>query len=110
MCEPFSSTEELAHYIFTTYEEAFYLWKQAEGGERSRAALAYDDLLYFNGALRSNPRLLWYWDNKDGGKLDRAFASDLRDYYQENILKNCKDCEDTKDPAGPFTTERKSIQ
>ena len=86
------------------------MWKQASGGERSRAELAYDDLLYFNGALRNNPRLLWYWDNKDGGKLDRAFASDLRDYYQENVLKDCEDCAGTKDPVGPFTSERKVIQ
>jgi hypothetical protein len=100
----------LAHYIFTTYEEAFYLWKQAEGGDRARAQLAQDDLLYFNDALRSNPRLLWYWDHKDGGKMDREFARNLRDYYQENVLKDCEYCTSSKDTSGPFTSERKATK
>jgi len=89
----------LAHYIFTTYEEAFYLWQQSLGNDKRRAELAHDDLLYFNDSLCSNPRLLWYWDSKQGGSLDRAFAGELRHYYQEHVSKECPTPED---PAGPF--------
>jgi hypothetical protein len=97
----------LAHYIFTTYEEAFYLWRQAEGGDRHRAELANADLMYFNDALCSNPRLLWFWDNTHGGKLDRAFAVELREYFQANVLMGCPI---GKDAIGPFDYDRKGIQ
>ncbi len=89
----------VAHYIFTTYEESFYLWQQSVGTDQRRAELAQDDLLYFNDTLCNNPRLLWYWDSKGGGKLSREFAVDLRNYYKENVLK---DCPTSEDPAGPF--------
>jgi hypothetical protein len=89
----------VAHYIFTTYEETFILWQESLGKDKRRAELAHDDLLYYNDALCSNPRLLWYWDSKNGGKLDRAFGQDLRDYYQENVVKECSTGED---PVGPF--------
>jgi len=89
----------VAHYIFTTYEEAFYLWQQSRGTDKSRAQMALDDLVYFNGALCSNPRLLWYWDSNDGGSLDEAFGGELREYYKEHVLK---DCSTSKDPTGPF--------
>jgi hypothetical protein len=89
----------VAHYFFTTYEEAYYLWMQAtNGGDRRREELAHDDLAYFNAALCSNPRLLWYWDF-NGGKMDRTFAEDLRTYYKENVPESCQAA---KDPAGPF--------
>jgi hypothetical protein len=89
----------VAHYFFTTYEEAYYLWRQAvDGGDRQRQDLASDNLTYFNAALCSNPRLLWYWDFH-GGKLDRTFAEDLRSYYKENVPESCQA---RKDPTGPF--------
>jgi len=91
----------LAHYMFTTYEEAFYLWQQAlQGGDQRRLQLAHDDLAYFNEAICSNPRLLWYWDFK-GGKLDRAFADELRDYYKANVVKGCTTEADAAGPFGP---------
>lgn len=89
----------VAHYIFTTYEETFYLWQQSVGTDERRAELAKNDLFYFNDAICNNPRLLWYWDSKDGGKLSREFADDLKNYYKENVLK---DCPIDKDPTGPF--------
>jgi hypothetical protein len=89
----------VVHYLFTTYEETFYVWGQAkEADDKRRAQLAEDDLRYFNAALCSNPRLQWYWDFK-GGKLDREFAGELRSYYRENVLKSCTT---VKDSAGPF--------
>jgi len=89
----------VAHYFFTTYDEAYYLWKQAsEAGDGRRLELASDNLTYFNAALCSNPRLLWYWDFK-GGKLDRTFAEDLRSYYKENVPEGCQA---GKDAIGPF--------
>lgn len=92
----------VAHYLFTTYEEAFYLWQQAVlGSDRRRAEMAQDDLKYFNEAFCSNPRLLWYWD-VNGGKLDRAFAPEVQDYFGENVLKGCQT---GKDSLGPFGTE-----
>jgi len=91
----------LAHYLFTTYEEAYYLWCQAiQAGDRRKKEFAHDDLMYFNDALCNNPRLLWYWDFQ-GGKLDRAFAGELRDYYRKNVLTGCETTEDSAGPFGP---------
>lgn len=90
----------VAHDIFTTYEETFYLWKQSRGTDKRRAEIAYDDLLYFNDLLCRNPRLLWYWDSQKGGKLGREFAAELGDYYSQNVLKDCPASEDS---AGPFS-------
>ncbi len=67
-------------------------------GDGRRLELASDNLTYFNAALCSNPRLLWYWDFK-GGKLDRTFAEDLRSYYKENVPEGCQA---GKDAIGPF--------
>jgi hypothetical protein len=88
-----------AHYIFTSFEETFYLWQQSRGNDSRRAKLANDNLSFFNDMICSNPRLLWYWDSKDGGKLAREFAPDLGAYYKENVLK---DCSTSEDPTGPF--------
>lgn len=88
-----------AHYLFTTYEEAYYLWQQAAAsGDDKRAEMAQDDLNYFNAAFKNNPRLLWYWDFK-GGKLNVAFAPELQVYYKDNVLK---DSRIDPDPTGPF--------
>jgi len=93
----------LAHFIFTTYEEAFYLWQQSQGSDQRRIQLAEDDLAYFNRALCNNPRLLWYWDSKKGGRLDRAFGGELRDYYRKNVLEGCAT---DADPVGPFGSRK----
>jgi hypothetical protein len=91
----------VAHYFFTTYEEAFYLWTEATSGtDKHRAELARDDLAYFNGALCSNPRLLWYWDFR-GGKLDRLFAEDLREYFKTNVPPGCQAEQDASGPFAP---------
>jgi hypothetical protein len=89
----------LAHHIFTSYEETFYLWKQSLGHDSRRAQLAESDLMYFNDLLCENPRLLWYWNSKDGGRLAREFAPELGDYYLKNVVK---DCPTSEDPVGPF--------
>lgn len=89
----------LAHFIFTIYEETYYLWRQAASGERVRAELARDDLMFFNDFLSNNPRLLWYWDTTNGGKLGMAFAGDLQAYYKENVVKGSPA---DRDPNGPF--------
>jgi len=87
----------VAHSIFTTYEETFLLWQQSRGTDQRRAELVHGDLEYFNEWLRSNPRLLWYWDG-EGGNLYREFAR-VWDYYNQNVSK---DSPTPKDPAGPF--------
>ncbi len=89
-----------AHYIFTSYEETFYIWQQSRGNDSRRAELAQDDLLYFDNLLCSNPRLLWYWDSKAGGKLAREFAPELGDYYKQNVVKDCPTNEDSSGPFG----------
>jgi hypothetical protein len=89
----------LAHFIFTIYEETYYLWQQAAGGERRRAELARDDLMFFNDFLSNNPRLLWYWDTTNGGELGSAFARELEVYYKENVVKGSPA---DPDPNGPF--------
>jgi hypothetical protein len=92
----------VAHYLFTTFEEAFFLWQQAAAGDdRHREEMALEDLAYFKDTICNNPRLLWYWDFR-GGKLDRAFAPELNKYYRDNVLKN-KDCQEiSQDSTGPF--------
>lgn len=89
----------LASVIFTSFEETYFLWREAQGGEKSRAEQLLEDLNYFNDFLCNNPRLLWYWDVRDGGKLGREFADALKSYYNDNILKNCAG---DKDAKGPF--------
>jgi hypothetical protein len=89
----------LAHYVFTGFEETYYLWREAQGGEKRRASLLLEQMMYFNNLLCGNPRLLWYWDTKGGGKLGREFSRDLRSYYQDNVIKNCAI---DKDSEGPF--------
>jgi hypothetical protein len=95
----------IAHFVFTTYEETFYLWQESRDTDKKRAQMALDDLQYFNNALCSNPRLLWYWDNSDGGGLETAFAGDLRKYYENNVVK---DCPTNKDPNGPFGARKET--
>jgi len=89
----------LAHYIFTTYEETFYVWKEAEGKDSRRASLSRDDLTYFDELLCGNPRLLWYWDKRHGGQLAREFGDDFGLYLATTVVKNCQTGED---PTGPF--------
>jgi hypothetical protein len=91
-----------AHYIFTSYEETFYIWRQSRGNDSRRAELAQDDLLYFDNLLCNNPRLLWYWNGKTGGKQAREFAPELGDYYKQNVLKDCPTSEDSNGPFGPL--------
>ena len=88
----------VAHYIFTDYEETYFLWRQAAGGEQRRHALLEDNLDYFNTLLCGNPRLLWYWSD-NGGNLGGQFASQLQAYYRENVAR---DCPTTADSQGPF--------
>lgn len=92
----------LAHYIFTAYEETFYLWKQASEGEQGRSEFLKEDMQYFNEYLCSNPRMLWYWDAEQGGKLSQQFGGDLRTYYEANVTKGCPT---PKDPQGPLSTK-----
>jgi hypothetical protein len=89
----------VANYIFTSYEETFYIWTESQGKDALRTQLALDNLEYFNNMLCSNPRLLWYWNPQDGGKLAQEYAADLREYYKQNVLK---DCPTSEDPTGPF--------
>jgi len=89
----------VAGAIFTFFEQTYYLWREAQIGEKNRAALIQVDLNYFSDLLCNNPRLLWYWDEKDGGKLGQEFGDSVRAYYGENILK---DCAGEKDARGPF--------
>jgi hypothetical protein len=97
----------LAHYIFTSYEETFYLWKQASQGEPGRSVFLQDDLEYFNEFLCGNPRLLWFWDIKEGDKLAQSFAPDLQNYYRDNVAKECAT---PKDPQGPLLIKEKASQ
>jgi hypothetical protein len=95
----------VAHFLFTTYEEVYLLWKQAvEAKEPQREEMARQDLIYFNEAIRGNPRLLWYWDFR-GGKLAQAFGTELNDYYRENVLKNGQT---DQDATGPFGSEEET--
>src|SRR5262245_45455366 len=86
----------LAHFIFTTYEETYYLWK---GGTAQRRGIAEDDLVSLSRSFCRNPRLLWYWD-AHGGQLDVWFADELRDYFDTNVLRRCPDSR--TDAVGPF--------
>jgi hypothetical protein len=89
----------MADYIFTSYEETYLNWDQAnKAGDDARASLLLNDLGYFKGTL-CNPRLLWYWDLK-GGHLALAYGLSLQNYYQENVRKSCPDV--LADPDGPF--------
>jgi len=90
----------LAHYIFTTFEETYYLSTQARDGERSPAPFLDENLRFFDEYLCANPRLRWYWDKK-GGKLGLMFAQDLRDHYRSVALKTC-DTDEPPDVDGPF--------
>src|SRR5262249_52748119 len=95
----------MAHYIFTVYEETYYLWEHAiQFGSKDRAALLLSDLEYFSRHL-CNPRLLWYWDE---GKLGLAFAEKLHDHYNNNILINC--IGEMRDPDGPFKEPVKHLE
>ena len=92
----------LAHYIFTAYEETFYLWKQASEGEQGRSQFLKEDMEYFNQFLCSNPRMLWYWDAEQGGKMSKEFGGDLQSYYEANVTKVCPTA---KDPQGPLSIQ-----
>ena len=89
----------VAGAIFTFFEQTYYLWREAQIGEKNRAALIQVDLNYFSDLLCNNPRLLWYWDEKDGGKLGQELGDLVRAYYSKNIIK---DCAGNKDGSGPF--------
>lgn len=88
----------VAHYIFTDYEETYFLWRQAAGGEQQRHALLEDNLDYFNTLLCGNPRLLWYWSD-NGGDLGQQFSQQLLAYYREHVAR---DCPTNADSQGPF--------
>jgi hypothetical protein len=90
----------LAHYIFTTFEETYYLSKQARDGERSPAPFLDENLQFFDEFLCANPRLRWYWDKK-GGQLSAMFAQELRDHYRSIALKACS-TDEPPDADGPF--------
>jgi hypothetical protein len=90
----------LAHYIFTSFEEAYYLNKNVKEGEAARATFTDDNLAFFTTYLCANPRLRWYWDRK-GGKLALTFAPELRDYYRDSVLKECGS-DAPPDAHGPF--------
>jgi len=92
----------VAGAIFTFFEQAYYLWHEAQNGEKHRAALIQQDLNYFVDLLCSNPRLLWYWDEDSGGKLGQEFGELVRDYYREKVVKECPG---EKDARGPFYRE-----
>jgi hypothetical protein len=91
----------VAHYVFTVYEETFFLRKQAEGGEPRRLQMLNENVEYFD-SLVCNPRLLWYWDyweSGNGGRMGMEFSEELRDHYRDRAQKNCKT---QKDGMGPF--------
>jgi hypothetical protein len=96
--------QAIAHFIFVAYEQTFYVSQETNRGERQRAALAGDDLYYFDKIMCNNPRLLWYWDMSEaGGKLGNAFGEELKLHHHETV----RDCPTTEDPVGPFTLERR---
>jgi hypothetical protein len=96
--------QAIAHFIFVAYEQTFYVSQETSRGEGQRAALAGDDLYYFDRIMCNNPRLLWYWDTSEaGGKLGNAFGEELRRHHDETV----RDCPATEDPVGPFTLERR---
>jgi len=88
----------VAHYIFTTYEEAYGLWQQSLAGDKRRIQLAHDDVLYFNEAVCNNPRLLWYW-KKTGGNMEAVFGN-VSEYFNNKVLTECATI---PDPRGPFS-------
>jgi hypothetical protein len=99
----------VAHYIFTDYEETYFLFQQAAGGEERRRSLLQDNLDYFNNLLCGNPRLLWYW-SQEGGKLGQEFAKKLQNYYIDNVLEydpktRTNGCITLVDSQGPFSTQ-----
>lgn len=90
----------MAHSIFTMFEETFYYHEHAQQvGDQSRATLMREHLDYFTDAL-CNRRLLWYWDAEKGGGQGLLFAPRVQKYFQDTILK---DCREVPDPEGPFT-------
>ena len=91
----------MAHFIFTDYEETFYLRQQAQDGEKRRRQVLDDNLEFFNSYLCQNPRLLWYWDTGNGGKMGQLFGEDLRKYHLENVAGECPT---TADGEGPFSS------
>src|SRR2546423_5828006 len=98
----FLEERAMAHYIFTTYEETYYIWEHAQRvGDTDRAALLREDLDYYKDQL-CNPRLLWYWDVENGDKLGLLFAARDQKLYSESIIK---DCPLMADPKGPFDSE-----
>lgn len=93
--------QSLAHYIFTHYEETYFLWQQALGGEDRRRVWLEGNLQYFNKLLCGNPRLLWYWSD-NGKKLGQEFAPTLQNYYSEEVAA---DCPVQPDQEGPFSDQ-----
>jgi hypothetical protein len=89
----------LAHHIFTAYEETYYLWREVKASESRRRDILHGDLTYLGSLMCDNPRLLWYWDTKDGARMGQGFSSELRDYYNANVLKECST---QGDADGPF--------
>lgn len=87
-----------ANQIFTAYEEVHILWTQAKlVQDQRRAALFEANLVYFSQLL-CNPRLLWYWDIRNGMRLGLEFSDDVKAHHKEET----KECSARPDPIGPF--------
>lgn len=89
----------LAHYFFTAFEETYNLWKEAQSTDSRRGAILDGQLEYFRITSCSNSRLAWFWDAESVGKLAMTFGDNLRNYYANEIAKNCPV---EKDARGPF--------
>lgn len=93
----------IATLIFTSYEQTFYQWKQADiSGDEDRAAFLLEVLNYFTGRLLRNPRLLFYW-SPTGGGLSTYFEEDTREHYARHVLQDPeRPLREVADSTGPF--------
>lgn len=93
----------LADYIFTTFEYTLYEHRVAEEfHDISKKRFLQEVLDYFTSRLLRNPRLLYYWDEKEGG-LSLAYEEWTRKYYDAHVLHDPHiPLTESPDVAGPI--------
>ena len=93
----------VADYIFTLYEQTFYLRRQAESvGDTDRLRFLSEVEDYLTGRMLRNPRLLWYW-SAQGGSLMTAYEPATQDHYRARVLQDLKSpLASSSDATGPF--------
>jgi hypothetical protein len=94
----------IAMYIFQTYENSYYQWKNAiKAGDKERKNFLDEVLGYYAERLLRNPRLLYYWD-KNGGNLSGFFEEVTQQHYNDNVISKLgSELSNVQDENGPFS-------